>query len=109
MSETVSTVRWQKPRRFAQAQEFVSTNIKALLRPSMRLALGSTIGAVSAVNLVFFYSRGVTNLYGDALAHLESARRLWDSLTPGIEEIGSAWLPLFHILVSPLTRSEFLW
>ena len=109
MCETVSILHRQKSNHFVQPQEPVSANTETLLRPPVRLAVGSGICAVTVANLAFFYSRQLTNLYGDALAHLESARRIWDSLTPGIGEIGSAWLPLFHILVSPLTRSDFLW
>jgi hypothetical protein len=59
--------------------------------------------------LLFFYSRGLTNLYGDAIAHMEGARRLTDSLTPGYDEIGSGWLPLYHLLVAPLAMNDTLW
>ena len=64
---------------------------------------------VCTASLFFFYSRGVTNLYGDAIAHMEGARRLTDSITPGLDEIGSAWLPLYHILVAPLAMNDHLW
>ena len=67
------------------------------------------IVAVALAALYFFYSRGLTNIYGDAIAHMEGARRIFDSLTPGYEEIGSVWLPLFHLLAAPLARSDFLW
>jgi hypothetical protein len=65
--------------------------------------------AVTSASVAFFYARGVTNLYGDAIAHMEGARRLTDSLTPGLAEIGSVWLPLYHILVAPLAVNSFLW
>jgi hypothetical protein len=109
MSETVSTARWYKSRGFVRATEPVAANTEALLRPSLRLTVAFAICVAAIANLVFFYSRGLTNVYGDGLAHLEGARRLWDSRTPGFEEIGSVWLPLFHVLASPLTRSDFLW
>jgi hypothetical protein len=67
------------------------------------------IAAVTLASVHFFYSRGLTNIYGDAIAHMEGARRLFDSLTPGYDEIGSVWLPLFHLLAAPLARSDFLW
>lgn len=72
-------------------------------------AVFAGIVLVAATHLSFFYSGGLTNLYGDALAHVEGARRLVDSLTPGYWEIGSAWLPLFHILAAPLALNKFLW
>ena len=40
------------------------------------------IAAVTVAALCFFYSRGLTNIYGDAIAHMEGARRVFDSLTP---------------------------
>src|SRR5271157_606456 len=67
------------------------------------------IAVATAAALHFFYSRGLTNVYGDAIAHMEGARRIFDSLTPGYEEIGSVWLPLFHLLVAPLALCDFLW
>ena len=80
-------------------------------RRSLRaaLAVAGLILLVSAIDLRFFYSRGLTNLYGDAVAHMEGARRITDSLTPGYDEIGGGWLPLYHLLVAPLAANDFLW
>jgi len=72
-------------------------------------AAAALIVAVALTSLYFFYSRGLSNLYGDGIAHMEGARRLLDSLTPGYEEIGSVWLPLFHLVTAPLALSDFLW
>ena len=60
-------------------------------------------------SLGFFYARGLTNLYGDGLAHMEGARRIFDSLTPGYQEIGTVWLPLYHLVVAPLAINNYLW
>ena len=68
------------------------------------LILASTFGSLG-----FFYARGLTNLYGDGLAHMEGARRIFDSLTPGYPEIGTVWLPLYHLLVAPLASNDYLW
>ncbi len=65
--------------------------------------------AVTCGSLHFFYTRGLSNLYGDGLAHMEGARRIFDSLTPGYEEIGSVWLPLYHLICAPLALNDFLW
>jgi hypothetical protein len=67
------------------------------------------IVAVTLAALHFFYSRGLTNIYGDAIAHMEGARRIFDSLTPGYNEIGTVWLPLFHLFAAPLALNDFLW
>ncbi len=64
---------------------------------------------MAAASLEFFYSRGLTNLYGDGIAHMEGARRITDSLNPGYATIGTVWLPLYHILVAPLAANNFLW
>jgi hypothetical protein len=57
----------------------------------------------------FFTSRGLSNLYGDGIAHVEGARRIFDSLSPGYHQIGTVWLPLFHLLAAPLAISDTLW
>jgi hypothetical protein len=82
-----------------------------LSRPSFRSDGPAAAGIVAATlaALHFFYSRGLTNLYGDSIAHMEGARRIFDSLTPGYEEIGSVWLPVFHLLAAPLAQNDFLW
>ncbi|MBZ5546257.1 MAG: hypothetical protein LAO07_21745 [Acidobacteriia bacterium] len=69
----------------------------------------TAIVVVASASLYFFYSRGLTNIYGDAMAHMEGARRLFDSLTPGYDEIGTVWLPLPHLLAAPLAINDFLW
>ncbi len=72
-------------------------------------AVALLILAVTCASLHFFYTRGLSNLYGDGLAHMEGARRIFDSITPGYEEIGSVWLPLYHLVCAPLAINDFLW
>ena len=50
--------------------------------------------AVSAASTWFVSRSGWTLYYGDAEAHLNIARRVLDSRTPGYNQIGSPWLPL---------------
>ena len=50
-----------------------------------------------------------TLYYGDAEAHLNIARRLFDSRTPSPEQLGTAWLPLPHLLMAPFVKDDFLW
>ena len=64
---------------------------------------------VTCASLHFFYTRGLSNLYGDGLAHMEGARRIFDSITPGYEEIGTVWLPLYHLICAPLAINDSLW
>jgi hypothetical protein len=86
-----------------------SPQAKPVLPLRAAVTVWTAIISVAAGSLVFFYSQGLTDLYGDALAHMEGARRLFDSLTPGMGEIGSVWLPLFHVLAAPLAINDHLW
>ena len=63
----------------------------------------------SAAWVWFFYRGGYLAYYGDAEAHLNIARRIADSRTPGYDEIGSVWLPLPHILTMVFARNDALW
>jgi len=63
----------------------------------------------SAAWVWFFYRGGYLAYYGDAEAHLNIARRIQDSRTPGYDQIGSVWLPLLHVLTMPLARNDALW
>lgn len=57
----------------------------------------------------FFYRGGYLAYYGDAEAHLNIARRILDSRTPGYDELGSVWLPLPHVLTMLFARYDWLW
>ena len=63
----------------------------------------------SAAWVWFFYRRGYLAYYGDAEAHLNIARRILDSRTPGYDELGSVWLPLPHVLMLLFARNDALW
>jgi hypothetical protein len=63
----------------------------------------------SAAAVWFFHARGWLLYYGDAEAHLNIARRIFDSTTPGYDQIGTVWLPLPHALMLPFVRVDALW
>jgi hypothetical protein len=63
----------------------------------------------SAAAVWFFEARGWLLYYGDAEAHLNIARRIFDSTTPGYDQIGAVWLPLPHLLMLPFVRVDALW
>ena len=68
------------------------------------------LGAVISIASFFYYlRRGDLLLYGDAVAHINIARRVFDSRTPGPLELGTVWLPLPHLLMMPLLVSRWLW
>jgi hypothetical protein len=85
-------------------------------RPAGVSTLGEEIKLVStvavlltAVSLVFCARRGYLLLYGDAVAHLHIARRIFDSLNPGFGQLGSVWLPLPHLLLLPFVQRTDWW
>ena len=59
--------------------------------------------------MAYFYHRGYILYYGDAESHLNIARRIVDSRTPGTDQIGTVWLPLPHLLMAPFAARDNLW
>ena len=68
---------------------------------------GLTAISFSSVALVNHF--GWTLYYGDAEAHLNIARRIVDSRTPGYDQIGTVWLPLPHVLMLLLVWKDDWW
>lgn len=64
---------------------------------------------VSIFSFLFYFRRGEILLYGDAVAHINIARRVFDSRTPGLLQLGTVWLPLPHLLMIPFLLSTSLW
>jgi len=58
---------------------------------------------------LYFYRSGMTLWYGDAESHLNIARRIVDSRTPGISQLGTTWLPLPHLAMIPFVSHDDLW
>src|ERR1700680_1612306 len=64
---------------------------------------------VSFISFVYYFQHGGLLLYGDAVAHINIARRVFDSRTPGLLQLGTVWLPLPHLLVIPFLLSSWMW
>lgn len=64
---------------------------------------------VSVLAFLFYYRQGEVLLYGDAIAHINIARRVFDSQTPGLLQLGTVWLPLPHLLMIPFILSREMW
>jgi hypothetical protein len=62
------------------------------------LALGLAGLVIGAAAALFYAHAGLTLSHYDARAHLVVARRIFDSLTPGWQQVGAVWLPLPHLL-----------
>jgi hypothetical protein len=65
--------------------------------------------SVSILTFLFYLKAGDVLLYGDAVAHINIARRVFDSRTPGLLQLGTVWLPLQHLLMIPFLVSMNLW
>ena len=65
--------------------------------------------AVSLVSFLFYFQREQILLYGDAVAHINIARRVFDSRTPGLLQLGTVWLPLPHLVMIPFLLSSWMW
>jgi hypothetical protein len=64
---------------------------------------------VSVFSFLFYFKLGDVLLYGDAVAHINIARRVFDSKTPGLLQLGTVWLPLPHLLMIPFLLSKNMW
>ena len=64
---------------------------------------------VSLLSFAFYLRHGDLLLYGDAVAHINIARRVFDSRTPGLLQLGTVWLPLPHLLMVPFLLSHEMW
>src|SRR6266576_4961085 len=72
--------------------------------------LVAQLAATISIASFFYYLRqGDLLLYGDAVAHINIARRVFDSRTPGLLQLGTVWLPLPHLLMLPLLIPRWLW
>ena len=71
------------------------------------LALMACVASVSS--FLFYYRQADVLLYGDAIAHINIARRVFDSKTPGLLQLGTVWLPLPHLLMMPFLISTDMW
>jgi Dolichyl-phosphate-mannose-protein mannosyltransferase len=94
MTGTKSQIR-RSDSRFKWSQDYVA------------LTLLTAIASVAA--LLFYYHREAILLYGDAVAHINIARRVFDSRTPGLFQLGTVWLPLPHALDVPFIVNGWLW
>ena len=64
---------------------------------------------ISIFTFLFYFKNGEVLLYGDAVAHINIARRVFDSKTPGLLQLGTVWLPLPHLLMIPFLFSMKMW
>jgi hypothetical protein len=66
-------------------------------------------GCASVISFLIYFRREDILLFGDAVAHINIARRVFDSRTPGPLQLGTVWLPLPHLLMMPFLISKRAW
>ncbi len=64
---------------------------------------------LAVIATILAYSNDVIVTYGDAESHLNIAKRVVHSITPGAAQLGGIWLPIPHILLVPFVSIDFLW
>ena len=67
-------------------------------RRGLLLSVAVAAACVGSIAALFYHRLGLTLSHYDARGHLVVARRIFDSLTPGWQQIGAVWLPLPHLL-----------
>ncbi len=85
-----------------------------MARPGRRGAAAPVAAALALLAAAFLALRvisghGWTLDIGDAEAHLNIARRIVDSRTPGYDQIGTVWLPLPHLVMLPFVTHDAWW
>ena len=71
--------------------------------------VGAVALAGGAAVAAHYYFRELTLSHYDARGHLVVARRIFDSITPGWQQIGAVWLPLPHLINALPVQIDFFY
>jgi hypothetical protein len=83
---------------------------KTSVNPNRSLARVAGIASlISLFSFIYYFQHNTLLFYGDAVAHINIARRVFDSQTPGLLQLGTVWLPLPHLLMIPFLWSNSMW
>ncbi len=77
-------------------------------RPGLFFVLTPAI-STAVVSTLYFLMQDTIVAYGDAESHLNIAKRVIHSITPGIAQLGGIWLPLPHVMMVPFVAIDALW
>jgi|SRR6185369_11776383 len=85
----------------------------SFLKSRPLLVVAMIAASASVLSFLYFFSNGMTNVYGDGVAHVNIARKVVDSPDASLWrryiQIGSPWLPLQTVLMLPLVANDWLW
>jgi hypothetical protein len=73
------------------------------------LHVAALAACASLASFLVYFHRGDILLFGDTVAHINIARKILDSRTPGLLQLGTVWLPLPHLLMIPLVVNDWSW
>ena len=83
-------------------------SVQAISRREIRTVFsGCALASLAAV--LWSWCSGAMLNYGDAVAHLHIARRVFDAQLPRLSMLGSVWLPLPHLLMLPFVQVYGWW
>jgi hypothetical protein len=87
-------------------------HLQALTRTDNRRSLLILIFSIGSGVILACYLYNVNNhsllYYSDSISHLVRARQLVDYSSPGLEQIGTVWLPLPHLILLPFSLVDLL-
>jgi hypothetical protein len=73
------------------------------------LLIAAAVAIAGSAAAVRYHQLGLSLAHYDARAHLVVARRVFDSLTPGWQQVGAVWLPLPHLLNALPVQHDWLY
>ncbi len=76
---------------------------------AMAAFVAGLAGVTGVVAALHYHRLGLTLSHYDARGHLIVARRIFDSITPGWQQIGAVWLPLPHLLNALPVQIDFFY
>jgi hypothetical protein len=79
------------------------------VRDRWPLAIAAAVAVAGAASALHYQRLGLTLAHYDARAHLVVARRIFDSLTPGWQQVGAVWLPLPHLINAVPVQNDWLY
>ncbi len=86
------------------------SNTASFFSKNLDLILFLVTFCISISAFFYFFFNGQTHLANyDAVARLNAARKVIDSITPGVGQLGGIWLPFPQIFMLPFVWNDYLW
>lgn len=91
--------------------DIIKSEVKKFFTYSSGRIAALTISIITGgLAQIYFFANDLIFSYRDAVTHLDSARRFFDSITPGVlSQMGTVWLPIPHFLLMPFAYVDILW